>query len=1373
MGVGRWVLLCTVLTGLDPVRVQGQSYEAYREVWQGKKRARFETFDIDALSQYNTYTDRQRTGYVSDRPAEFSRYLGDTENRLVDPFNWPDANASAKHVLVMIHGYGPLAGEYIDREEDFFVQDVSGTFGKLHMTGTDFWFWDEPTGTGVALYPYLRRTEPAFGFDPSEWVILGVTMDIKPLSGLSVLENKQRLIALMDLLWAHYREKIRSIAFVSHSTGGLITKAALGEVNPTAHEWIRYVDDHISLAGAHGGTPFVTIEPGALALKHQLAYGIQDEADFDQEGGYYYTASQTVDHDTKKRSLRWPAHINVLVVAGVWPEETDDYRFDGNPWTGRKEGVIRADVNSLVNVFNVAILEGKTDGVVPSLSVIEHIQYKSLFPFSEWRYQIAEADRYDIDFDGNWKLPSLGQIGDLLEYASGSGSLPAGAPSNADNIPARDRYPGEKITYVEVNAEHNGMGHNEHVMRAIKRRLGTVTVKPNVEVSVVAGLEPRRGSAAGGEVVTIRGTGFRYVKAVFFGTVASPQFEVISEEEIRAVAPPGDGLVNVFVHNTMGPSQSVALANNYQYLTPLPKPQIEPAGGTFSTPVQVALHVDALDADLYYTLDGSEPSPANPRARVYTQPFLVGADFTGASDTFTLKVRAWGETFLPSETATATFRITAVVAAPSFLPNGGDFTGMVNVSLATSTPGASIFYTTNGQEPDFNATFYTGPFQLGVGAHTVKAIAYRIGYAPSPVVTATFRVYDGSTERVADPIFDPFSSGDFADSVRVTLFSWTQGATIRYTLAKDQAPPDPDEQAMHYTGPLQLGLGNWFIRAKAFKEGMPASNVVQRNYRVSKALGKTNDLVITPRNGTFYNDVTITIEASTTPATTGVQIFYTTDGTRPVADPQRPGNYTGPFLLRKSATIHAIATRRFFTPSGIGKARIHLQCAPPTFELPGGTYYDSVRVVLISETNGAVLHYTLDGSLPSDSSQRYTGPFTLYQNTTVMVRGFKPGYTPSEVAAATYVVQPSKAPIFLRQPGHQTRIAGDTLVLVARAEGDPTPELRWWHNGQELEGQAGDTLRIFPVKVSHGGFYQAQARNVAAAIWSDTAWVQILPAEVAPEITSQPVDVVAYQGQAVSFSVQVQARPVPAYQWYHNGEPLSGATRPVLLLSGIDSSHAGGYYVKLDNGVGTATSREAVLTVKPAVAPLILQDPIDLEVMEGDTAWFQVEAIGQPMPAYQWLRDEQPIFGAAGPFFMIPAVAWEHAGEYRMVVSNLAGVDTSRSARLQVKRSTGVRRYVMGELPDQVMLHASYPNPFWKQVTIRFDLPQRTRLRLAVYDLLGRMVRVLVEGAIDAGYHEVSWDGRAQNGAPLAGGLYFYRLETDTVVQTRKMTRLQ
>jgi|GEM_PF-6567337 len=97
-----------------------------------------------------------------------------------------------------------------------------------------------------------------------------------------------------------------------------------------------------------------------------------------------------------------------------------------------------------------------------------------------------------------------------------------------------------------------------------------------------------------------------------------------------------------------------------------------------------------------------------------------------------------------------------------------------------------------------------------------------------------------------------------------------------------------------------------------------------------------------------------------------------------------------------------------------------------------------------------------------------------------------------------------------------------------------------------------------------------------------------------------------------------------------------------------------------------------------------------------------------------------------------------------------------------------------GVLPDRVVLAQNHPNPFNPRTEIRFALPRSQVVTLRVFDVAGRVVRVLVDGqTLSAGWHTAVLQSGGAGQQPLESGLYFYRLETADRVETRKMTLLK
>jgi secreted PhoX family phosphatase len=104
-------------------------------------------------------------------------------------------------------------------------------------------------------------------------------------------------------------------------------------------------------------------------------------------------------------------------------------------------------------------------------------------------------------------------------------------------------------------------------------------------------------------------------------------------------------------------------------------------------------------------------------------------------------------------------------------------------------------------------------------------------------------------------------------------------------------------------------------------------------------------------------------------------------------------------------------------------------------------------------------------------------------------------------------------------------------------------------------------------------------------------------------------------------------------------------------------------------------------------------------------------------------------------------------------------------------------RGVIGVEPSavrtQLWLAPAMPNPWAGRTTLRFTLAREDRASLGVYDVLGRRLKQWSWPTLPSGAHQVSWDGRTDDGRLTGPGMLFCRLETDGQVLKQKMVRLQ
>jgi len=95
------------------------------------------------------------------------------------------------------------------------------------------------------------------------------------------------------------------------------------------------------------------------------------------------------------------------------------------------------------------------------------------------------------------------------------------------------------------------------------------------------------------------------------------------------------------------------------------------------------------------------------------------------------------------------------------------------------------------------------------------------------------------------------------------------------------------------------------------------------------------------------------------------------------------------------------------------------------------------------------------------------------------------------------------------------------------------------------------------------------------------------------------------------------------------------------------------------------------------------------------------------------------------------------------------------------------------QLPTAFSLYNNYPNPFNPMTTIRYNLPDDALVNITIYDMMGRVVKTLINDQQTTGYRSLQWNATNDNGAPVSAGLYLYTIEAGQFRKTKKMVLLK
>ena len=95
------------------------------------------------------------------------------------------------------------------------------------------------------------------------------------------------------------------------------------------------------------------------------------------------------------------------------------------------------------------------------------------------------------------------------------------------------------------------------------------------------------------------------------------------------------------------------------------------------------------------------------------------------------------------------------------------------------------------------------------------------------------------------------------------------------------------------------------------------------------------------------------------------------------------------------------------------------------------------------------------------------------------------------------------------------------------------------------------------------------------------------------------------------------------------------------------------------------------------------------------------------------------------------------------------------------------------QIPTTFVVHQNYPNPFNPVTTLRYDLPEDALVNITIYDMMGRVVKTLINAQQTAGYRSLQWNATNDAGAPVSAGIYLYMIQAGEFRQTKKMVLLK
>lgn len=256
-------------------------------------------------------------------------------------------------------------------------------------------------------------------------------------------------------------------------------------------------------------------------------------------------------------------------------------------------------------------------------------------------------------------------------------------------------------------------------------------------------------------------------------------------------------------------------------------------------------------------------------------------------------------------------------------------------------------------------------------------------------------------------------------------------------------------------------------------------------------------------------------------------------------------------------------------------------------------------------------------------------------------------------------------PSFLFGPKDRAVARGTDAEFSASAVGTAPISYQWiFSANQVLLNQTNPVLHLSNVQLSDAGAYSVIISNAAGALTSLAAQLRVLDL---PQIVKAPQSLAVATGTLARLTVEVSGSAPFSYQWYgDDGQPIAGATQPVLEFASAQPQNSGHYTVQVANEVGVITSPAALLRVLEP--PTFAVQPPDQTVASGTQVEWDPVVTGAPQLVYQWFHPAggNILNGANQATLIIPNVAGTDSGTYQLQVTNEVGVRLSRIATLTV-----------------------------------------------------------------------------------------------------------
>jgi len=699
----------------------------------------------------------------------------------------------------------------------------------------------------------------------------------------------------------------------------------------------------------------------------------------------------------------------------------------------------------------------------------------------------------------------------------------------------------------------------------------------------------------------------------------------------------------------------------------------------------------------------------------------------------------------------SSFTIYAKVKTPVIAPNGGEKNNGINVSISCATTSAEIYYTTDGNEPDQNSKKYTAPFYANK-SYILKAKAFLNNWVESDLATTNYQM------KVATINFNP-QPGTYSSPQQVSLSTLTDSASIHYTLDGST----PDKNSAIYSQPISVTI-NKTIKAIAYRNNFDSSSVAVGNYFLSAPVItpviKTDSIWMdTDYNG--YEERTVDGSGSSITYDSIYSYIWTVNG-----DSAASGAKVN---LKLKTGTNAVTLTLTNPKAGNVRTTLYINVYASKMKTNGGIYsavaqldnntffvtsaddkiyqFDSTNTVGWNLLTGGKIQST---TCISDQNNIYVG------STDTRLYCFDQNGVPKWDKAMGGIITSSPS-------------AGiNGVVYVGISTGrlyalDGTGQILW-------NLQSGGAIVSSPSVSLDGDVYVGSCDKNLYSVSKDgnLNWTFT----TGDSIFSSPAignDSSVIFGSNDGYIYKLDPNGNKMWSYYaggkiksspiiiNDGEIIAGSSNDKIICLSKDGKNLWSYSTSAPVNGTAAISNDGQILIGNDSGTLYSLDN------QGNLLW--LFKTNFPIESPVLITDNGlAIFGNL------------NGDIYNLKLSNnalkkTAGTNYEWPTFKGDNKRTGNKSLAITDIKDnkisevkEFKLLQNYPNPFNPSTTINYSVPKTSFVTLKVYDVLGREVETLVNGEKSQGNYKIEF-----NASRLASGMYIYRMQAGSFVESKKL----